>query len=84
MSCLCSALLDFEIGVILVEIVMICIVATSLFESFHVVTWEGGGLVVEILLLVVGSVSWMLVVGNVSRLINCDAVFLVLCIWPGL
>lgn len=84
MFCLCFVLFDFEIGVILVEIVMICIVVILFFESFYVVIWEGGGFVVEIFFLVVGLVLWMLVVGNVLRLRNCDVVFLVFCIWLGL
>lgn len=66
------ALLDLEIGVI--EVVLIWLDATSLVDIFHVVTWNGRGLSVDILL-VVGVVSWMLVAGDESRLRGSDAVF---------
>lgn len=67
------ALLDLEIGVI--EVVLIWLDATSLVDIFHVVTWYEGGLLVDILLLVVGVVSWMLVASDESRLRGSDAVF---------
>lgn len=67
------ALLDLEIGVI--EVLLIWLDATSLVDIFHVVTWYGGGLLVDILLLVVGDLSWILGVGDESRLRGSDAVF---------
>lgn len=66
------ALLDLEIGVI--EVVLIWLDATSLVDIFHVVTWYEGGLLVDILLLVVGDLSWILVVGDESRVRGSDAV----------
>lgn len=67
------ALLDLEIDVI--EVVLIWLDATSLVDIFHVAKWNEGGLLVDILLLVVSDVSWMLVAGDESRLRGSGAVF---------
>lgn len=65
------------------EVVLIWLRATSLVETFHVVTWNEG-LWVNIFLLVVDDVSWMLVVGDELTLGGSDDVCLVPFICSGL